>query len=73
MLKAASWDVLCGHPVPTGLLPKIWVTIMGLRLQWGVSLLCHLMQALWATPFQILLLFPTEGNTPSSKMPFKLL
>lgn len=30
MLKAVSWDVLCGHPVPVGLLPKIWVTIMGL-------------------------------------------
>ena len=48
MLKARSWDVLGGNPVPVGPLPKILVTVMGLRLQWGVASLCDLLQALRA-------------------------
>ena len=72
VLEAGSWDVLGGNPVPVGTLPKILVTVIGLRLQWGVASLYRLSQALWAAPLQILPLFPDEGNIPCSAMPFKL-
>lgn len=42
VLKAGSWEVLSENPVPVGPLPKILVAVMGLKLQWGVALLCHL-------------------------------
>lgn len=42
LLKAGSWEVLSENPVPVGPLPKILVAVMGLKLQWGVALLCHL-------------------------------
>lgn len=73
MLKAGSWEVLSENPVPVGPLPKILVAVMGLKLQWGVALLCHLTAGTLGKSLKIWPLFPNEGNIPHSRMPFKLL
>lgn len=35
VLSAGSWDALYRSLIALGALPKVYLTIMGLRLQWG--------------------------------------
>lgn len=62
-----------GNPVTLGALPKVLLSIKGLRLQWGGASRCHLLQALRATPLETLPPFSNEDGIPCTGMPFKLL